>query len=426
MVNVPTLAPDVYFAIEITSREYGGHLLLAAELAARGRVVVIGHKGAVMRAVGRARRPGLLFYKNARKPPWESRVDHAFVGLDPEAGIVYDDFADFYANRSFFSPDSSSRAQFCFGPDDHDFLLDRFPEHHARYHLTGSPRVSLWGADGDRFYAADTAQIRDHYGDVLLFTSSGGFTHEHYLRRRGQDPQKAWDEADHAHHFLSRVLAATDATDLSVVVRPHPSDSWDAWNRAVAASPRLAVDTTFDLSAWTRAAVAVVQPGTSTAAFEAACAGVPAISTESTPQQANAATRISHRRDTVEGVLEAIFAARLGHLATLPDEQAARLLTRKLFHPLEGAAQRVADIIDEVAPFDGASGLPRTRLRGLLNRRSRAETPRLGRTSVPPFKRDRILAERVERDVEAARQILGRQHAIRVRQIDDDCFVLHG
>ena len=417
------VAPDVYFPIEIVSREYAGHLLLAVELAGRGRTAVIGHKGPVARSMNRASRPGLLFYKNARTPGWAVGLPHVRVGLDPEAGIVYERYADFHQRRGIISEDSPVQALFCFGPDEHDFLLDRYPHLAERFYLTGAPRVSLWGSSGLRFYAEDIEAIRARFGEIVLFTSSGGFRHERLLQRDGAQPSSAWEAADHAHHFLERAVTVAEETDLTVVIRPHPTDSWAAWRGLVEQIPNLVVETSMDLAAWTRAAVAVVQPGKSTAAFEAVCGGIPAISTESDPERTNVATMISHRARTTSEVIELVTMARSRNLSVLPDARAKELLERKLAHPLEGAAQRVADVIDVVVPFTGRSGVRRKR----FGRTPRWEQPArepFGVSAPPPFKRPSISMERVERDVESALSILGRSDTIQVRPDGNNCFVL--
>lgn len=418
------VAPDVYFPIEIVSREYAGHVLLATELALRGRTAVIGHKGAVATVMREAERPGLLFYKNARVPSWAD-PRHALVGLDPEAGIAYGDYADFFAVRGVVSTTSPSRAQFCFGPDDHDFLVTRFPDLAQRIHLTGAPRVSLWGADGDTFYADDCDRILAHYGRVVLFTSSGGFSDERDLESTGQEPTATWAAAAHAHDFLARARSVALHLDVPVVIRPHPVDSWRAWQEAVRDVPNLFVESVFDLSAWTRAAHAVVHPGTSTAAIESVCAGVPAISTSSNIHPAFIPDRLSHVAEDVDDLIGLLGRARHGELATLPSDESRTLLERKLLHPLEGATQRIADVIDTAVPFSGPSSVTlksRGRPARLLRRREPAIP--LGRPHVRPYKRDDIHVSRVERDVERAGAILGRPGEVRVRELSPNCFAI--
>lgn len=419
------VSPDLYFPIEIVTREYAGHLLLGTEMAARGRTVVIGHKGSVARTAGAARRRGVVFYKNARFPDWMTSL-HELVGMDPEAGIVERDFTVFHRVRQVVARDSVNRAQFCFGPDDHDLLVEEFPDLRHRIHLTGSPRVELWGVAGEDFYSAASARIRAHYGDLVLFTSSGGFAHETVLSWEGADPDTTWDAADHAHHFFRMGLTASQ-NGLTVVVRPHPADSWTAWQRAVADVPGMHIDTTYDLAAWTRVALAIVHPGTSTAAFEAVCAGTPAISTQSNVET-NAATDLSHLARDAEHLMQLLTQARNGDLATFPTAEAQRRLERKLLHPRDGATFRVADILDEVVPPQGPSGVDarKSRARGAVSRRFGKRGPQrtLGDQRPRPFKRDPLFLETVERDVASCLRILGRTDDVKVRELDENCFAL--
>lgn len=418
------VAPDVYFPIEIVSREYAGHVLLAVELALRGRTAVVGHKGAVAAVMRAAERPGLLFYKNDNLRSWAD-PRHATVGLDPEAGISYGDYADFFKGRKVVSATSPSRAQFCFGPDDHGFLVTRFPDLAQRIHLTGAPRVSLWGAEGDVFYADDRDRILAHYGRVILFTSSGGFVHERYLKLRGQDSRTQWAAPGPANHFLSLVRSTAEQSDAPVVVRPHPSDSWRAWQEAVRDVPNLFVESVFDLSAWTRAAHAVVHPGTSTAAIESVCAGVPAISTSSNIHPSFITDRLSYVAEDAQDLVRILRLAQRGELATLPSDESRTLLERKLLHPLEGATQRIADAIDAAVPFSGPTSVSlksRGRPARLLRRRE-PEMP-LGRPHVRPYKRDDIHVSRVKRDVERAIAILRRPGEVQVHELSPNCFVI--
>lgn len=417
------VAPDVYFPIEVVSREYSGHVLLAVELAQRGRTAVVGHKGAVADVMREAERPGLLFYKNARFPSWAD-PRHALVGLDPEAGIVYGDYADFFAERRTFSDDSVSRAQFCFGPDDHEFLVAHFPDHADLIHLTGAPRISLWGKEGDAFYAGNRDRILAHYGRIILFTSSGGFLHERYLEHRGQDPEAYWAASDPANHFFALARAAAMRSGAPIVVRPHPSDSWRAWQQAVQDVPNLFVESAFDLSAWIRAAHAVVHPGTSTAAFESVCAGVPVISTASNIDPSHITDRLSHVAADADDLIRLLDGAQQGALSTLPSVESRHLLERKLLHPLEGATQRTADVIDAVVPFSGPSAIDLPAQRPLARLLRPRETTPLGRPSLRPYKRDVIHVRRVERDVARACEILGRSGPLRVRELRPNCFAI--
>ncbi len=428
-----SISPDVFFPIEIMSREYAGHILLAVELASRGRTSVIGHKGRVARVMERAGNRGLLFYKTSRGGPTDEYWNQSwasgggkqnFVGQDPEAGIVYTDYQDFFSQRPSFREGSTSRAQFCFGPDDYTFLANKFPRHLNRIHPTGSPRLSLWGKDGDTFYAEDSALIRERFGRCVLFASSGGFTHERYLKMQRLDPEREWSAATQGWHFASMALRAAREFDIPVIVRPHPTDSWTAWSRFSAEIDNLYVTTAFDLGAWTRISRAVVQPGGSTAAFEAVCAGIPAISTQTAVGQSVPA-EISHKADNETNLLELLDAALLGTLSVYPTPKSEALVRSKVLHPLSGAAHRIADVIDAVAQFDGPSAVSRKRrLLSTQRRSTRGYGTRIDFEVQEPFKRPILPLERVEKDTQRALDILGRKDHLRIHQLDESCFRL--
>lgn len=72
-------ARDVYFPVEVASREYSGHLVLGVALALRGFTATIGYKGAVTRAMESALVPGVVFYKHSRMARW-ARLTARAVG----------------------------------------------------------------------------------------------------------------------------------------------------------------------------------------------------------------------------------------------------------------------------------------------------------------------------------------------------------
>ena len=413
-----TCAPDVYFPIEIPAREYAGHLLLAVELASRGLHCTLGRKGETVRLMAAAERKGLIFYKHGLRIRWTEDY-HSLVAQDPEAGVSWVRFADFSLGtatthgRTIMHANPRHRAQFCFGPDDHDFLRERHPDEAQRIHLTGSPRVSLWGAAGDHFYRQQVSAIRERYGRPVLFTSSGGFEHERYLDLEGREHDSAWSQHSGALGLLEAARTVARETDVPVVIRPHPGESFNAWTTATSDDPRIAVNSSLDLAAWVRASIAVVHAGTSTAAVEAVCGGVPALSADTQEDRHYyISPLISHPAGSADRLLELVGRAADGHLEPLPDPSLQNLLEHKILHPLDGAAQRIADIILAVVPFGGESALRRLPQRrpGLLRRafaRRAGDGDPLGPGTETRFKGWLPDLTQVEHDVSSAADILG-------------------
>ena len=401
---------------------------MAVELAARGVNAVIGHKPAVRKVMAAAARPGILFYKGgAAEGAWRSETEHIQVGLDPEAGIVYRRFEDFFDRRPLLHDLGSTAAQFCYGPDDHETFRRRVPELAHRFHLTGSPRVNLWGAAGDDYYAEDVRQIKERFGRFVLFASSGGFVHERYAKARRLTTDQAWGASDVGRRLVqvAREVARMD-TALNVVIRPHPSDSWNALRERTADTANIHVQSHRDLSAWIRASSLVVHPGGSTAALEAVSAGVPAVSI-SLAADTNVATDISHPAADAAKVLELHHRRLVGKLPTFPTEEAEILLRRKLLHPNEGAAKRIADVILREVPIDGPSGFPTRAIRKRLCLASRdSKPPKIdwSDTSEPAFKRPDISAGSVEMSIEVLQRLIGTAASLHFSQTARNCFVI--
>lgn len=337
-------------------------------------------------------------------------------------------FADFFDIRPALHNLSTTAAYFCYGSDDYLFFTTKFPADAKRFHLTGAPRCALWGPDGDLFYARDVTRIRERYGSVVLFTSSGGFRHERYADESASAYLiDAWSGSAARHFCAIARDVATSSPETSVIIRPHPGDSWLQWRDLTAGLPNLYVEAAFDLSAWTRAASVVVHPGTSTAAFEAVCSGTPALSTTSNTVR-NVASELSYTAPTAQAVLEYQRASVGKGLAAVPSTTAGALLKRKLHYPLEGAAQRVADVLLHTFDFAGPSGMvkPKWRSNYLSKFNQRPQGSALARNTPPPFKRDPLTRARVEEDVAVAQSLLQHNTQVAIHQIEPNCFSIRG
>ena len=429
---------DVYFPIEVASREYSGHLVLGVALALRGFTATLGYKGAVARAMESARHPGVLFYKNDRTSRWSHLIARS-VGQDPEGGFTSTDFADFFAGRSGLQMAESADAYFCYGPDDYAFLERALPAANVR--MTGSPRVMLWGEAGKQFYADQIAQIREHYGRFVLVASSGARGNQRFLRedREGRldDERRAILKRDDsvAQEMLRAARHISRTMQRQVIVRPHPAEDLDIWRQALAADTGINVETCFDLAAWIHAADVVIHRS-STAGMESAVAAVPTISyvesqahldqdmiavSTSIPNQVSvSAVGLDALCEEVEAATNSVTEARV-------NEVTQSILASKFRYPLNDAPRLICDEIEQLGPWTSTYGLNHRRTEDFMVRRRalRRENEAVG---VP----DRILGpkrrpmtpERVGSDVATALQLLGETRSVHTRFLERDCFTL--
>lgn len=431
-------ARDVYFPIEVASREYSGHIVLGVALALRGFTATLGYKGAVGRAMEEASLPGVLFYKNYRKVTWAHLVARA-VGQDPEGGFTSTRFGDFFAWRSGLQMAESADAYFCYGQDDYEFLREALPA--ANVCLTGSPRVMLWGEAAKLFYADQIQQIRARYGDFVLIASSGARGNPRYLKEEAEgrlgDERRAILERDDmvANEMLHAARHLARETKRRVVIRPHPAEDLEIWRQAVSQDPGVSLETCFDLAAWIHSADAVIHR-TSTAGMEAAVASVPTISYAESEERLerdmvamSTATpdQVSVRVVGPDSLCAEVEKVTRGSGSSKTSEGVRSILQAKFRYPLEEAPALICEEIERLGPWAPVSGLSVDRRRDLLVRSQSAwrDDERVGVADRPfgskrrPFRPGRVAA-----DVRNALRLLGADGTVHVRFRERDCFTL--
>lgn len=429
------VARQVYFPIETTGRELAGHILLGTRLAGRGFTVTIGHRNPVARLVRAAPHSGIVYFKGNAQLQLFRRPDFAYVGQDPETGITYRRFEDHVARRSqLFAGLADSNAYFAFGHHDHTFLTAHFPEFAHRIHLTGSPRAMLWGSFGNAFYAKDVEQIRSRYDSFCLAVSRSGRADK---RDRKQHPARRRQVADTAELLLTRARTVREATGLSVVIRPHPSESWLEWKRAVQGVPGLHVESAFDLGAWIRAAKFIIQAPVSTAAFESWMAGTPSIASE-VPEphigrDGTQAELVSHELCISSSLWNSSFglAEVFSRYRDMTDSARREALVReRIYRRDQDVTEEIADVIEGLTTETSHSqsqtslGLALTERVRRHSLRRILDRERLGRRIPPPHKRWALQLDRIEAAVKLSEELLGLQSETLVAPVLPNCFQL--
>ena len=119
----------IYIPIEIFSREYRSKLAVAIKLASDGIPICFGHKSFVRSLYKSSKVPGVIYNKGVgdevQKLDYQKDVDagHLFVAQDEEAGIIYDDYMDFYTERTSSHDLSQISKFFTWGDADQNFLM---------------------------------------------------------------------------------------------------------------------------------------------------------------------------------------------------------------------------------------------------------------------------------------------------------------
>jgi len=271
-----------------------------------------------------------------------------------------------------FSAESLRQASFAFtwGPHDASSLRAGFPDLTDRIRETGSPRVDLWRPDLAGVFEGATLDGIDPTRPFVLVLGALGtpgpvdqnpFPAAMGARRAtyfdGPDDPfefEQYERAALAFRYVGRVVRAVRQLaarmpDLQIVMRSHPVEDEDGWRQLLGPVPGVVVTRRGGMGRWLRAATAVIHNG-STAGFEAAVAGVPAISFQPDGERADWTSNLLGRIARDEEELVALVGA-----ARSPAERAAwysadvDVLERR-FAALDGrlAADRTVDAWEEL------------------------------------------------------------------------------
>lgn len=428
--------PTVYLLVEIKVRELRARVLLARALADRGLRVHLGSRSAVADAIRtRPRSAGVYHFKGGEPLDafLEARRHCEFVvGQDEEIGPALSPADVERAWRSRYSDDIVSTIDqlFAFSSSHVDILRRVRPSLAERSLVTGWPRVDVWrpgmrGPDERR-----AAAICSELGDFVLFASNFKINSEaqrdhaigfsRSLReqlppdQRGDRPEADDFGSRATHRLASFQRAATFLRDLAasgsglIVIRPHPSESPQAWRDAIGDVPNLMVIADGGPGPWLMAARGVLHAGCTTA-VEAAFAGVACgylsmVGYQDATFEDTASWQVSHDLTDLDATRAFVDAALDGSLSTRTLD-----LPEDVFGPQAGvASNRIADAI---------AALPTTPEPPLPARRGVAAQRQIAR--VAAWGKDRLPGARFT-GTNAQRKVPGGIHAPEVRAILGD------
>ncbi len=295
--------------VENQVRELDPKLLLACIAAKRGFSSVIGsHREIDFRIASFPRSLYLcksFTVSNLKMFRIIHKLGHEIVSWDEEA-LVHLPSEMYYSRR--LSPLTMKYLShlFAWGEDNAE-LWRQYPEFPAGLpiHVTGNPRNDMLRPEMRAFYENEVKEIRNVYGEFILINTN--FNHVNSfspvqnlfqpVKNPGEEPifgkAARGMTREYAEGFRDHKTAIFEdfqrlIPDLekefpsyTIVVRPHPTESQDIYNRIAAQCERVRVTNEGNVVPWLMATRALIHNGCTTG-VEAFVMGVPAISYRAT------------------------------------------------------------------------------------------------------------------------------------------------
>ena len=278
--------PTLVLPCETRIREFDAKLLLACYAAERGYRVIVGSKKEIDLDAATFPR-GIYVAKSLTKRSLSNlrlwrRLGHATVAWDEE-GLVYASPELYRRTKVSLDTLNTPKHLFAWGEANAQAWRDCPGFAGGQIHLTGNPRADLLRPELRDYFAEEAEALKAQYGEFLLINTNFSrinhfYAAESHLRRLLEDGGGRIESEDdprlglarHKMALFERFLAMVPALarrfpETTVVVRPHPSESPDAWREAARDCPNVEVVHRGNAVAWLMAARATIHNGCTTA-----------------------------------------------------------------------------------------------------------------------------------------------------------------
>jgi surface carbohydrate biosynthesis protein len=457
---------NLLLPIENQVRELDPRLLLACVAANRGFTSVIGPLREIEFRI--AAFPRSIYLSKSMLPGRTAmfkimrQLGLKIVTLDEEA-LVHLPAAIYYSRR--LSPDAMSYVSrlFAWGRDNAE-LWRQYPlwSGDGQIHVTGNPRNDMLRPEIRCIYESKVKDLRRHYGDFILVNTNFNHVNAFYPSMNLFQPQKTPGEKpvfgraakgmtpEYAEGLrnlkqavfedFQNLIPELDRAfpDLTIVVRPHPTENQDIYRQIASRCKRVQVTNEGNVVPWLMATRALIHNGCTTG-VESYLLGIPAISYRATVNEQyddgffRLPNRLSHQCfnfDQLHTRLQDILSGRLG---VLTGDQPQRLIEQHLVAQ-DGpfACDRIVDVCESLLEKDNGFERPslRDRIAGRFKaiqrgRKKKAKSKRGDSHLQPDFQRHRypdVTIEEIRERVSRLQQLVGGRREVRAERIYNRFF----
>ncbi len=356
-------ASTLIIPVESQVRELDAKLLLAAVAAERGFPVVLGSRAFVHFKIASLPR-GIYLAKSMRSLSDRMfrivrRLGHEIVAWDEEA-LVHPPPETYFTLR--LSPGTVREAShlLAWGPENLE-LLRQFPAlpQGIPIHVTGNPRGDMLRPETRHYFDREVAALNERYGDFLLINTNfsdvnpfipgiglfqpgkGDGTPARFGQSgKGMSREFAEGLGNHKRSIMADFVDLIPRLhraypDRTIVIRPHPSESYDVYHQLAAGTDRVVVDNEGNIIPWLLASAAMIHNGCTTG-VEAYLLRVPAVSYLPTLNEyydyefQGLPTKLSHQTFSFEELRETLDRVLAGELGAADGAEREALIDHYL------------------------------------------------------------------------------------------------
>lgn len=445
----------IFIPIEIMRREYISKLLLSIELTRRGMPVIIGHKDPVLKLALESKEPGVLFYKSTMAGKMEKiskllrKKKFKIVVQDEEAGMIFENYEDFYKERASLESINELDLFFTWGKDEYDFLIKKFDN--KIIENFGGLRSCFWGDFGKKFYQNQKKILNDKFGDYILIVSNLA-TFNEYLNKeesiKHASQFKTFNLKEYNYlyeiekrlfsQYLNLIEIITKKLDKKVIVRPHPTENIKFWKKKIKNMKNVFIEKEGELLPWILASEFIIQ-NNCTSAIEAAAADIPVVTFVENKEDL---TSLSKGKENISNQLsinilgEDNFFQIAKNIKSLWNKnenkiKRSKILNRKLkdygkINAAKNIANKIIDYVDEVNP-KGYQNLGKDSIFYDIYELYRLSNfrPNTKDVIMDLNKRESLSVNKVKKDLINLTEIMKINYKIKIRRIERNTFYIY-
>ena len=289
----------ILLPVEVHNREFLSRLLLACCAAEQGNSVIIGKKNAMIRSYAFLPK-GMILDKAISGFRYKQllrlrQIGYKISASDEESLGIYREPEIFLKQRLDENTLSLSDCFFAWGEEQANIIRRRYPEQSDKIITTGSHRLDLTRPEFHSLYKKEVDELRQKYGQYILFPSNfseilnanGGRDYQLWQREK----QGALDTEENRifyNGFLDHLekslavykeiipLIKNAFPDHKLVIRPHPGEDFSFWKEETKKNPGIEVIHEGNIVPWLLAADVMFHHSCSTG-LEAYLLGTPGI-----------------------------------------------------------------------------------------------------------------------------------------------------